>query len=181
MLTQFTASQMIELRVTEAPLPIEAYLADPARLVYALVEPDRVSCLPNGQFRVVVRSLSFLGLSLEAIVTLAIRFDGEAVQLRSVACEIRGIEFVNHRFELNLDGQLAVLRSRQSVKLWGKADLQVRVDVPPPFSLTPPPILEMTGNALLKNVLATIQQRIKRQLLLDYQNWARERVNLPVA
>lgn len=180
MLIQFTASQMIELQVDEAPLPIEAYLADPERLVYALVEPDRVRLLPNGQFMIAVRPLSFLGLTLQPTATLAIWLDDQTVRLRSVSCEIAGVEFFNQRFDLGLEGQLAVLRSRQGVTLWGRADLRVQVDVPPPFSLTPRPILERTGNALLKSVLLTIQQRIKRQLLLDYRGWAKSRATLPV-
>jgi Protein of unknown function (DUF1997) len=181
MLTQFTASQMIELRVEEAQLPIEAYWADPQRLMYALVEHDRVRSLGAGQFEISVRSLSFLGLTLQVRVVVEIWVEEGRVRVRSRSCELMGAEFFNQRFELNLEGQLVALRSRQGVKLWGKADLMVRVDVPLPLSLTPRPILEATGNALLRSVLVTIQQRMNRQLLADYRVWASDRVNLPVS
>ena len=55
--------------------------------------------------------------------------------------------------------------------LQGRADLEVQVDIPPPFSFTPKPILEATGNALLKSVLITIKQRLLHQLLADYRCW----------
>jgi hypothetical protein len=181
MLTQFTASQMIEMRVVEAQLPIEAYWADPQRLVYALVEPDRVRCLGAGLFEISVRSLSFLGLILQVRVVVEIWVEDDRVRVQSRSCELMGAEFLNHRFELTLEGQLAVVRSRSGVMLWGKADLMVQVDVPLPFSLTPRPILDATGNALLRSVLLSIQQRLNRRLLADYQIWAGDRVNLPVS
>jgi hypothetical protein len=181
MLTQFTASQMIEMRVEEAQLPIEAYWADPQRLVYALVEPDRVRVLGAGLFEISVRSLSFLGLTLQARVVVEIWLEDGRVLVRSRSSELTGAEFLNHRFELTLEGQLAAVRSRSGVMLWGKADLMVRVDVPLPFSLTPRPILDATGNALLRTVLLSIQQRLNRQLLADYRSWAADRVNLPVS
>jgi hypothetical protein len=189
MLTQFTASQMIEMRVEEAQLPIEAYWADPQRLVYALVEPDRVRVLGAGLFEISVRSLSFLGLILQVRVVVEIWVEDDRVRVQSRSCELIGAEFLNHRFELTLEGQLAAVRSRNvataesrsGVMLWGKADLMVRVDVPLPFSLTPRPILDATGNALLRTVLLSIQQRLNRQLLADYRIWAADRVNLPVS
>ena len=47
----------------------------------------------------------------------------------------------------------------------------MQVDFPPPFSLTPKPILEATGNGLLKSVLLTVKQRLLHQLLADYRHW----------
>jgi hypothetical protein len=41
-----------------------------------------------------------------------------------------------------------------------------------PFSLTPRPIIEAAGNALLSGILATIQNRLKHQLKADYLAWA---------
>ncbi|MBC6417497.1 MAG: DUF1997 domain-containing protein [Prochloron sp. SP5CPC1] len=38
--------------------------------------------------------------------------------------------------------------------------------------LTPKPLLEFTGNGLLKSVLLRIKQRLQGQLLQDYHEWA---------
>lgn len=56
-------------------------------------------------------------------------------------------------------------------RLQGRADLEVLVDLPPPFSFTPKPILEATGNGLLKSVLLSVKQRLLNQLLTDYRYW----------
>jgi hypothetical protein len=82
------------------------------------------------------------------------------------------VEYINQRFALNLSGQLVPHQERGSTTLQGIANLEVQVDLPPALWLTPKPLLEMTGNSLLKSVLLTIKQRLIHQLLLDYSQWA---------
>ncbi|MDB9327176.1 DUF1997 domain-containing protein, partial [Nodularia spumigena CS-590/02] len=93
------------------------------------------------------------------------------IQLRSLDCQILGFEYINQRFALNLQGNLSLHQQNSVSSLQGRADLEVQVDIPPPFSFTPKPILEATGNALLKSVLITIKQRLLHQLLADYRCW----------
>ncbi len=88
-----------------------------------------------------------------------------------MACEIRGVEYINQRFALNLSGYLSPYNLKGETFLKGKADLEVQVELPYPFLFTPKPILEATGNGLLKSVLLTIKQRLLHQLLADYRHW----------
>ena len=37
--------------------------------------------------------------------------------------------------------------------------------------MTPKPLLQVTGNSLLKGVLGRIKQRLLNQLLMDYYHW----------
>ncbi|NER85254.1 MAG: DUF1997 domain-containing protein, partial [Leptolyngbya sp. SIO1D8] len=46
------------------------------------------------------------------------------------------------------------------------------VDLPPMLQLTPYAILETTGNQILKGILATMKQRLMRQLAADYGRWS---------
>ena len=62
--------------------------------------------------------------------------------------------------------------------LKGQADLEVQVELPSPLSLTPLPILETTGNGLLKSVLITIKKRLTHQLLIDYYKWANDEIQV---
>ena len=91
--------------------------------------------------------------------------------LRSLRCEILGFEYINQRFDLNLKGYLSPIQLNNGTYLQGQADLEVLVDIPQPFSLTPKSILEATGNGLLKSVLLTIKQRLLHHLLTDYYHW----------
>jgi hypothetical protein len=170
--TRFTASQSVEIAVPEQPIPIQHYLRQPQRLVNALVDPSRIEQLSEEVFRLKMRPLAFMTLSIQPTVTMRVWAESNGtVHLQSISCEIRGVEYINQRFALNLKGHLSPYQLNSGTRLKGRADLQVQVDLPPPFSFTPAPILEAAGNGLLKSVLLTIKQRLLHQLLADYRHW----------
>lgn len=173
MQTQFFASQSVQIAVPEQPVPIQHYLRQPQRLVQALVDPTRIEQLSDELFRLKMRPLNFMTLSIQPIVDLRVWAESDGtVHLTSTNCELRGVEYINQRFALNLIGKLSPCEFNGTTHLKGKADLEVKVELPPPFWFTPKPFLEATGNALLKSVLLTIKQRLMHQLLLDYRQWA---------
>lgn len=168
----FSATQSVEIAVPEQPIPIQHYLRQPQRLIQALIDPSQVESLGHDQFRFKMRPLHFMTLCLQPTVDLQISADSRGeIQLQSTACEIRGIEYINQRFHLSLLGKLSPCQRGHKTYLVGQAHLQVQVDMPPPLSLTPRPILEATGNGLLRSVLLTIKQRLVHQLLSDYCAW----------
>jgi len=172
MYTRFVASQGVEIAVPEQPIPIQHYLRQPQRLVHALADPSRVELLSEDCFRLAIRPLSFMNLSIQPTVDLRVWAEREGtVHLESIACEIRGVEYINQRSSLNLVGQLSPVLLYGVTHLQGQANLEVKVELPPPFSFMPRPLLEATGNGLLKSVLLTIKQRLMHQLLLDYRRW----------
>ncbi|GAB4374161.1 MAG: DUF1997 domain-containing protein [Elainellaceae cyanobacterium] len=168
----FSASQAAELAVPEQPIPIQHYLRQPQRLIRALVDPSRIEQLNAECFRLKMRPLSFMALSIQPTVDIRVWADSDGtIHLQSVACQIRGVEYINQRFNLNLVGQLTPQQTNNITYLTGRADLQVQVELPPPLWLTPKPLLETTGNGLLRSVLLTIKQRLMHQLLTDYRTW----------
>jgi len=170
---QFHAQQTVEIHVPEQPVPIRHYLRQPQRLVNALADPTRIERLSSETFRLKMRPLQFMDFSLQPTVDFQVKPTSDGtIYLRSIACEIRGIEYVNQRFQLELVGHLKPYDQPTGVLLKGMANLTVRVDLPPPLWLTPTPLLEAAGNGLLKSVLITIKQRLQHQLLADYQIWA---------
>lgn len=173
MLTHFFASQSVQITVPEQPVEINHYLRQPQRLVHALVEPSRMEQLSPEKFRLKMRHRDFMMFRLQPTVDLRVwaKADG-TIHLASVGCEIRGVDYINQRFALDLVGKLTPCVVNGTTYLKGKADLSVQVDVPSPLDLTPKPILERTGNALLRSILVTIKQRLVQQLLLDYRRWA---------
>lgn len=172
MSTQFSASQAVEIVVPKQPIPIQHYLRQPQRLVNALVDPSRVEHLSNECFRLTMRPLTFMTLSIQPTVDIKVWADNGTIYLRSQGCEIRGVDYINQRFALYLKGYLSPSQVGSNAGLQGKADLEVQVELPPPLWLTPKPILETAGNGLLKSVLLTIKQRLQHQLLADYYAWA---------
>ncbi|MBE9180780.1 DUF1997 domain-containing protein [Oculatella sp. LEGE 06141] len=171
--TRFSASQSVQLTVPNQPIPIQHYLRQPQRLVNALVDPSRIEQLGADRFRLKMRPLNFMMLSIQPTVDMRIWAGADGViHLQSVSCDIRGVEYINQRFSLNLVGRLVPDQIDGETRLTGKADLEVEVDLPPAFRLTPKSLLEATGNGLLRSVLLTIKQRLMHQLLSDYHRWA---------
>jgi hypothetical protein len=173
MRANFTATQTVKLTVPQLGIPLQHYLRQPQRLIYALVEPNRLEVLADDVFRLKMKPLSLMSLSVQPTVDLKIWHDSSGtVHLRSRNCEILGVDYINQRFHLDLVGQLAVVGDPQRSLLEGIAELKVQVELPPPLSFTPLPLLQATGDNLLKSVLLTIKQRLMHQLLQDYKTWA---------
>lgn len=182
MTTQFSATQSVNLNVPPQPIPIQHYLRQPKRLVNALTAESQIEHLSEELFRLKMRPLTFMMFTLQPTVDIKVWADAYGnVQLQSVGCQIRGIEYINQRFHLDLKGKLCPQQCGDRTTLHGKANLVVQVDVPPPLNLTPPYILENTGNGLLRSVLLTIKQRLMHQLLLDYRHWVENSQNTQAA
>ncbi len=173
MSSRFTASQFVEMVVSEQPVPIQHYLRQPQRVVSALAASSQIEVLGDELFRLKMRPLSFMTLTIQPIVDLRVWAEGNGtVHVQSEGCEIRGVEYINQRFALSLAGQLQPQQVAGVTYLSGRADLEVHVDVPPPFAFTPKSIIEATGNGLLRSVLLTVKQRLMHHLLVDYRQWA---------
>lgn len=91
--TQFNASQSVEITVPEQPIPIQHYLRQPQRLVNALVDHSRIEQLNDEDFRIKMRPLTFMTLSIQPTVDLRVWAESNGtIHLQSLACEIRGVE-----------------------------------------------------------------------------------------
>jgi hypothetical protein len=170
--TQFSASLGVELVVPEQPIHITNYLRQPQRVVNALASSSQIELLESDVYRLKMKPINFMMLNIQPIVDMRVWANEEAaINIRSVACELRGIEYVNDKFLFDLKGQLSPIQQHGETYLKGLANLTVEVELPPPLSFMPRQIIETTGNGLLLSVLTTIKQRLMQQLLSDYQNW----------
>jgi Protein of unknown function (DUF1997) len=169
----FTADRSVEIAVPKQPIPIQHYLRQPHRLVRSLVDSNRIEQVGDDEFCLTMRTLSFFGFELQPTVYLRVwtEVDG-TVRIVSTNCEIRGIDYIDRRFSLELIGELVPHERQGRTYLTGMADLEVRVELPPPVSYMPRSIVESAGNSLLKGILNTFKQRLLNQLLADYVTWA---------
>lgn len=172
---RFSACQTVEIPVASQSIPIEHYLRQPRRVVNALAISSQIEHLGEDLYRLKMRPLTFLVFKLQPIVDMQVWAESDgAIHVRSIASEIRGFEYVNQRFALNLVGKLKPISHAGTTLIKGKADLEVQVELPPALRMTPRPFLEATGNSLLKSVLLTIKQRLMHHLLSDYYTWAND-------
>lgn len=170
----FTASESVEMPVPEQVAPIQHYLRQPQRLVQAIANPKFTEQLSESRFKVKMRPLNFMEIyHFQPTVILNVEAGASGiVYLKSEGCEILGIDYINQRFSLNVKGKLFPYQNNGKTYLKGRADLEVKVEIPPALWLTPKPLLETAGNGLLKSVLLRIRQKLVSQLLKDYCQWA---------
>ena len=172
----FQAEETVNLEVQQQVIPIQHYLRQPIRLVQAIADKKLMTVLGNDNYKLEMRSINFLDLyQFQPIAVLNV-FSGASgnVYLKSVSCEVRGLEYLNRRFQLNLKGKLTPVQTENNqIYLQGKANLTVVVDLPPPLLLTPTPLIESTGNSLLKGILVRIKNRLLSQLLEDYYSFVK--------
>ncbi len=173
----FTASESVKILVENEEIPIKHYLRQPQRLVKAIANPRLMKQLSADLYELKMRPINFMEMyHFQPIVNLKVWAGrNSTVCLKSASCQIRGIDYINKRFSLQLKGVLYPEQIQGQTYLQGQADLGVKVELPPALVFTPQPLLEVTGNRLLKSVLARIKQRLVSQLLQDYREWtARE-------
>ena len=178
MYARFQATESVNISVKETEIPIQHYLRQPQRLVKTIANPKLMKQLSDNLYELKMRPINFMGIyHFQPIVLLKVWADSNGtVYLKSEGCQILGIDYINRRFALNLKGILSPQQNQDRTILEGQADLEVKVDIPSPLMLTPKPILEGTGNGLLKSVLGRIKQRLIGQLLQDYSQWAAKEV-----
>lgn len=174
-MNEFHASQALRLRVPNEAIPIEHYLRQPQRLVQAITDSRRIEVLGDGVYRLSLRPLQFMGISIEPTADLQVtsRSDG-TLRLESVGCQVKGpnyLRFVNDTFDMALQGTLTPHREANHTELQGQADLQIELELPPPIRYMPNSMLDRTGKAFLSGILNTIKNRIERQLVEDYRAW----------
>ncbi|WP_373545160.1 DUF1997 domain-containing protein [Chamaesiphon sp.] len=172
-IVKFTADRSVDIAVPQQPIPIQHYLRQPHRLVRSLVEPNRIKQVSDDEFCLTMRTLSFFGFDLQPTVFLRVWTEADGtVRVASTKCEIRGIDYIDRRFSLKLIGKLSPYQKQGETYLEGRADLEVRVDLPPPLNFMPTAMVESAGNSLLKSILNAFKQRLMYQLLADYAIWA---------
>lgn len=173
---RFTASEAVNLVIPPEETPIQHYLRQPRRLVAAIADPKLMTPLSENRFHLKMRPINFLDLyHFQPSAVLKVVADSNGVvTLTSESCEVIGNDYINDRFSLQLKGKLYPIQEKGKIYLRGRADLKVDVDLPPPLWLTPRPMLETTGNGLLKSVLMRIKNKLMNQLISDYRQWANQ-------
>ena len=174
MYVSFSASESVQISVDNSDKPIQHYLRQPKRLVEAIADPQLMKQMSDDLYELKMRPINFMEMyHFQPIVLLKVWSGSNgSVYLKSEDCQIKGIDYINKRFSLNLKGVLYPLESNGQTTLEGEADLKVRVELPTALMFTPKPFLEVAGNKLLKGVLNRIKQKLTTQLVQDYRAWA---------
>lgn len=174
----FSAQQTSRVELVGSWAEVQAFLQEPCHLTAALLDQGQVRQLDRERFEVRMHWIGALGLQVRPIVRLRIQTPqpGE-VRLQAIGCRIEGNDWINDHFDLAFEGSLLPLwissEPSPQVILQGRAQLQVRLELPPLLALTPPPLVETVGTTIVKGVLMTIRHSLSRQLPHSFQVFVR--------
>ena len=165
----FNARQKIDLPVKKNIQRLPDYLLQQERVVGAMLDPQKLLALGEGNFRYTVTSFKVFQLEVNPVVSIAAVNSEGKLRMHATDSELDGLGLVDD-FELMLDATLIATESG----LVGEAFLGVTVSQPPLLRLIPPKLLESTGHSILNGILLGIKARVGQQLTRDFFSWCKE-------
>ncbi|MEM9511747.1 MAG: DUF1997 domain-containing protein [Cyanobacteria bacterium P01_E01_bin.48] len=177
---QFKARQTATVRLCGNRDRVREFLQDPQHLIAALLDREQVRQIDRHQFEVSMRPIGALGMTIQPIVRLDIRSNADdgSVQLQALGCRIAGNDWIDRRFNLIFQGELAPSRTFEDragevTLLSGVADLSVSIELPPIMQLTPRSVVNGVGTTVTQGVLAALQRSLSKRLPQHFSHWSR--------
>ena len=127
------------------------------------------TALEQGRYRYTVTTLQVFQLHVKPVVSLEVDEVSGQLRIRALDADLEGLGLVDD-FELSLEALLEATPTG----LQGEAMLSVEVSQPPLLRLIPKRVLENTGESILNGILLTIKGRVGRQLVADFESWAKD-------
>ena len=140
-------------------------------------DSERLEDLGEGRFRVRMLPLHFLNLTVTPIVILCVQSEKmyESAKLHLTCHEITllGVAPEDSKpFQLHLQGELTGSRRGE---IFGRVVARIETSVPSSLVMTPPSVLEMTGNLLVAHILAMMNDAMERRFVRDYYSWCQSK------
>ncbi len=165
----FEARQKLDLPVMSNAERLPEYLLQQERVVGAMLDANKLTCLGPGSYRYNVTSFKVFQLEVNPVVSIAALNTPGKLRMNATDSELAGLGLVED-FVLTLDATLEATLNG----LEGEALLGVTVSPPPLLKLIPSSVLESTGHSILSTILVGIKSRVRKQLVDDFNNWCNE-------
>ncbi|GFH10698.1 uncharacterized protein HaLaN_06057 [Haematococcus lacustris] len=101
------------------------------------------------------------------------------ITIQGQDCVLHGSSHVeqfslNDRFNLdvNISFQSEQAANSQTARLTTDGRIGIQIDIPPPFSMMPKPVLEGAGNTALQSTLGLLLGAVVKSMTSDYPKWA---------
>mmetsp|Transcript_3091 Transcript_3091/g.7107 ORF Transcript_3091/g.7107 Transcript_3091/m.7107 type:complete len:248 (+) Transcript_3091:138-881(+) len=129
--------------------------------------------LTNKTYQVVAPRIQLWDIWLQPSSLSVVDFGDGFIGLESKQCDLKGSQHIpnlNEVFNL-LVSMRFMYQDGLEPCVTSTATIAVDLDVPPPFNITPKPILEATGNAAFEATLKIMLDGYMRNLQEDYERW----------
>jgi hypothetical protein len=138
--------------------------------------PHQIERVDDTTFRCYVGQLSFLGFSVEPVITVSVTVQDRGCTIRLLSCRLQGsraVEAVNDRFAAQMTNAVewAPTDEPDAKQITSATSLEVDVEVPG-WLLLPTQAVEAAGSGVMAATLAAMVPSFLRQLERDYGLWA---------
>jgi len=152
-------------------LPVAAYVTLP------MPPGADLRRVPNtsNEFELDMPTMKFLDVEVRPRVFANVATTPKAVHITAQRCRIDGSDFIeqfklNDLFTLALDVQF----TWDGRSITSDSTIRVNVERPGPFALMPTPLVETTGNEVMRLSLNLIQAEFVKALGKDFERWSRD-------
>ena len=107
---------------------------------------------------------------------MSVQPTANGISITSNQCVIEASQQVkqlglDERYQVNVSVDL--VSSQDESTLEARADMELLVDVPFPFSLTPTPVFEAGGSLVVNAMMTAMMGTFTESVVADYQAWAK--------
>jgi hypothetical protein len=165
---------------------LQDYMADAATHFSSIQLPlgGKISTVDKQTIELVVPRIALFDVWLQPRAQCKLVVFDQRIEFTSTtdSCKLDGSSHVkdfklDERFDLNVLMKFDWKNTRDSNPrklIRAQGDISIEVDIPPPFSFVPKPVLTSTANAALGGVISIILQAFVSKMAEDYGRWVRD-------
>lgn len=163
------------------PKSLEAYMAymgqDISRIARFPLGAELILTPGTSNFKMVVPKMSVFDVWVLPIAYTTISQSPGVVSMEATDCEITGSSHVeqlklNDLFNIKALVAFKASGTVATPTVTSEATFSLNIDVPPPFSFLPKPLLEGTGNAALSPIVSVLMNSFITSLVEDHKKWS---------
>ncbi len=181
---QATSQALLNVSLPAPPAQVRLYVSDPQRLLRCGFPPERITPLGDDRYRLYVRPLAWMGLTIEPVTELQIGSDDQgSAWAQLINYELKGHPWLVKNLKIDFRARLQTLEAQNAegrTPMEGWAEASASFPTPPFLSWVAEPVLTGAARAILEGFLWILRDRLSKSLEQDFREWQAEIVQVEV-
>ena len=175
---QASAEALLNVSLPASPEQVRLYVRDPQRLLRSGFPPERITQVAADRFRLKMRPLVWMGLSLEPTAILQIGADDKGqAWAQLIDYELIGHPWLVKHLKLDFRARLKTADASNAqgrTPMEGRAEASATFPTPPFLAWVPEAVLTGGARTVLEGFLWLLRERLGKSLESDFFAWAGE-------
>lgn len=173
---QASAQAQLNVSLPATPEHVRLYVRTPQRLLHSGFPPERITQVAADRFRLKMRPLVWMGLSLEPTAELEIGADDQGrAWARLIDYALSGHPWLVEHLKLGFHAHLEVAESMNATgrtPMTGWAEASACFPMPPFLAWVPEQVLTGGARTIMEGFLWLLRDRLGKSLEGDFHAWA---------